>query len=141
MTNWRRACGFIVFRRRSTGPEMLLMQFARSEEWAPPEGCQERGETDMETAYRELEEETGLTKGDVTVHPTYEYTVSYPVRQGTKRSTFYLGEVSTTQEIRLSEEHGAFGWFKFYQAIRTGYHQNYKDLYAHARDFIAQNQE
>jgi 8-oxo-dGTP diphosphatase len=55
-----RAAGGIVVRRDGDATEFLLVHRPRGD-WTFPKGKAERGETDEETALREVEEETGLT--------------------------------------------------------------------------------
>jgi 8-oxo-dGTP diphosphatase len=55
-----RAAGGIVRRAGRNGPEMLLVHRPRYDDWTFPKGKALPGETDEETALREVEEETGL---------------------------------------------------------------------------------
>jgi 8-oxo-dGTP pyrophosphatase MutT (NUDIX family) len=55
-----RAAGGIVVRRDGDETQFLLVHRPRGD-WTFPKGKAERGETDEETALREVEEETGLT--------------------------------------------------------------------------------
>jgi 8-oxo-dGTP diphosphatase len=60
-----RAAGGIVWRRREGGRadelEVAVVHRPKYDDWSFPKGKQERGETDEETARREVQEETGLT--------------------------------------------------------------------------------
>ena len=57
-----RAAGGIVWRAGDGGvPEVLVVHRPKYEDWSFPKGKREEGETDEETALREVEEETGLT--------------------------------------------------------------------------------
>jgi 8-oxo-dGTP pyrophosphatase MutT (NUDIX family) len=54
------AAGGIVHRRTGKGqPRILLVHRPRYDDWSLPKGKAEPGETDEETAVREVEEETG----------------------------------------------------------------------------------
>jgi 8-oxo-dGTP diphosphatase len=58
-----RAAGGVVWRRIGDGPEVevVLVHRPAYDDWTIPKGKQEPGETDEETAFREVQEETGLT--------------------------------------------------------------------------------
>ena len=56
-----RAAGGIVLRRASDGHwQVLLVHRPRYDDWSLPKGKADAGESDEETALREVEEETGL---------------------------------------------------------------------------------
>jgi 8-oxo-dGTP pyrophosphatase MutT (NUDIX family) len=54
------AAGGIVVRTGETGPEVLVVHRPRYDDWSFPKGKQDPGETDEQTALREVAEETGL---------------------------------------------------------------------------------
>ena len=142
MSSRYRACGFILFRRstsNSSAPEILLLKNIKSGKWAPPKGGQEEGESDIETAYREILEETGIEKHQIIHHSDYEHTISYPHgNEGRfKKSTFFLGELKGDQNIVLSHEHLAVEWMNFERAIEHAKIENYKTVYSVFRDIIA----
>jgi 8-oxo-(d)GTP phosphatase len=55
-----RAAGGVLRRVGDSGPEVLLVHRPRYDDWTFPKGKAEPGESDEETAIREVEEETGL---------------------------------------------------------------------------------
>jgi 8-oxo-dGTP pyrophosphatase MutT (NUDIX family)/phosphohistidine phosphatase SixA len=55
-----RAGGGVVRRVGDSGPEVLLVHRPSYDDWTFPKGKADPGETDEETALREVEEETGL---------------------------------------------------------------------------------
>ncbi len=55
------AAGGVVVRPGAQGPEVLVVHRPRYDDWSFPKGKQDPGETDEETALREVAEETGLT--------------------------------------------------------------------------------
>jgi 8-oxo-dGTP diphosphatase len=54
-----RAAGGLVTRRAGDGIEVLVVHRPRYDDWSLPKGKAEPGETDEDTARREVEEETG----------------------------------------------------------------------------------
>jgi len=58
------AAGCIVYRQAKKGPEVLLVHRPKYDDWSFPKGKREDGESDLECALREVEEETGF-RGEV----------------------------------------------------------------------------
>ena len=56
---YERSCGAIVFREINEELRVLLVQHSASH-WSFPKGHVENGESDCETAIREVKEETGI---------------------------------------------------------------------------------
>ncbi|MEM9564831.1 MAG: polyphosphate kinase 1 [Actinomycetota bacterium] len=59
-----RAAGCLVYRQGSEGPEVLVVHRPRYDDWDFPKGKREPGESDLECAIRETEEESGQ-RGEV----------------------------------------------------------------------------
>jgi 8-oxo-dGTP diphosphatase len=55
-----RAAGGVVLRDGVAGPELLLVHRPAYDDWSLPKGKAKPGESDEESALREVEEETGL---------------------------------------------------------------------------------
>jgi len=55
-----RAAGGLIFRGSLSDPELVIVHRPRYDDWTFPKGKAEPGETDEETAYREVLEETGF---------------------------------------------------------------------------------
>ena len=55
-----RAAGGVVWRRSDAGLEVLLVHRPRYDDWSLPKGKADPGEDDVDTAAREVAEETGL---------------------------------------------------------------------------------
>ena len=55
-----RAAGGLVVRDAGRGREVLLVHRPRYDDWSFPKGKQDAGESDEETALREVAEETGI---------------------------------------------------------------------------------
>ena len=53
-----KSCGAIVYRKYHGNTEILLIKHINSGHWSFPKGHVERGETEVQTAHREILEET-----------------------------------------------------------------------------------
>ena len=68
-----KSCGAIVYRKSHGNIEILLIKHVNSGHWSFPKGHVEGSETEIETAKREIKEETAI---DVMIDPTFRETVS-----------------------------------------------------------------
>jgi len=109
-----RAAGLIIFRRKCfRGPfEYLLLQTSYGKHhWTPPKGHVDPGESDMETALRETEEESGLERDSLDVMENIRRTLNYEVRGKPKTVIYWLAELKNYDvPISLSREHRDFKW-------------------------------
>lgn len=131
-----KAAGGIVWREdQDTGePEFLLLLHKHGKYWSFPKGRRNKGESDIETARREIREETGIEnftlmqRGGQLINDT----VRYFVRRGKsfipKEVRYFLVKFSKRVEINLSREHIAYKWLKFDDAISNLSHNNSKEL-------------
>ena len=97
----RRSCGVLPWRMTENGREYLIVFEQFSQCWSLPKGHMEAGETETETALRELREETGLAARLV---PGRRAVIEYPVGIGTRKQVvFFLGQVSGKPKTRDGE--------------------------------------
>ena len=98
---FHKSCGVLPWRDTPAGREYLLVFEQFSQCWSLPKGHMEAGETEAETALRELLEETGLTADlDTEKHAMIEYPIG---EKGRKQVVFFPGRVSGTPKARLGE--------------------------------------
>ncbi len=105
----RKSCGVLPYRIADGQKEYLIVFEQFSQCWSLPKGHMEAGETEIQTALRELYEETGLTAQlDTTATATVEYPIS-PIAR--KQVIFYPGQVDGTPKTRAGEIE-CFKWVK-----------------------------
>lgn len=101
ISSFEKSCGILPYRIVNGIREFLLVFEAFSKCWSLPKGHMEMGETEEQTAQRELFEETGLTsKLDTSRYAVVEYPISNVAR---KQVVFYLGEVVGEPRVREGE--------------------------------------
>lgn len=98
---FRKSCGVIPYRITNGQREFLIVFEEFSQCWSLPKGHMEAGETEAETALRELWEETGLTAQlDTSRSAIIEYPISAIAR---KQVVLFPGLVSGTPRTRPGE--------------------------------------
>jgi 8-oxo-dGTP pyrophosphatase MutT (NUDIX family) len=101
---------------RTEPRSFLLMRHA--DRWDLPKGRVDPGESDLDCALREFEEETGIPRAAIELHPTFRYTeVYYPIRKKTgerdhKTLVIYLATVPDRVAIEVTE-HLGHEWFEW----------------------------
>lgn len=108
------ASGVVVFYRDETGEIQFLMVQGYGNYWGFPKGHLEHNETHIETALRELQEETGITEIDII--PDLKFHETYIIRKKIKTSiekfnTYFVGEVKVKKADRQKSEIKQLGWF------------------------------
>ena len=104
---FRKSCGVLPYRETGHGREYLIVYEHYSQCWSLPKGHMEPGETEVQTAQRELYEETGLT---AVIDPSISAAIEYSVfRISRKQVVFFPGRVSGTPRTRDGEIEG-FQW-------------------------------
>ncbi|MCT4490615.1 NUDIX domain-containing protein [Levilactobacillus parabrevis] len=129
------ASGAVVYRLVDEQPQYLLLKSATSNFWGFPKGHVEGNETDIETAVREIREETSL---NVTVDPTFHADLDYDMKNGHhKHVVLYTAQVPANVTIhRQVEEISEFGWFDFPTAHERLSYPNLQDLMTQANAFL-----
>ena len=98
---FEKSCGVLPYRILDGQRQFLLVFESFSKCWSLPKGHMEAGETEAQTALRELLEETGLqARLDTSRCAAIEYPISKFAR---KQVVFFLGQVSGTPKVRPGE--------------------------------------
>ena len=107
------SCGVVPCRVVEGVREYLLVQH-HAGHWAFPKGHPEADESPIQTAARELAEETGLAQADLLEAPAFEEAYTFTKRSGTqvrKLVTYFLGQVSADAQVTAQpEEICAIAW-------------------------------
>lgn len=125
-----RSAGGIIFYKKGKKIKYLLIQY-RAGHWEFPRGHVEKGESDIEAAKREIEEETGLK--DLVFIPGFQKKSSWFYKrkgeneQVCKEVLFYLCR-SKTKKIKISFENIDFRWLTYTEAIKIVTFDNMKNV-------------
>jgi bis(5'-nucleosidyl)-tetraphosphatase len=123
--------GVIIYRMYKTECQYLLLKYS-SGHWDFSKGAPELMEERLETAERELKEETGL---GVTFIDGFETSFRYVFRLGKdivrKKVVFLLGE-AIGDTVTLSKEHQDYVWLPFEQAKERLTYENAQEALTQA---------
>lgn len=120
------SAGMVVYREDGERRYLLLRSaLTRRPVWEFPKGALEEGESELEAAARELEEETGLADGDYTLGDGFREEERYFFTRGSggerrlihKQVTYFLAEWHRG-EVVISREASRFTWATLSEAQR-----------------------
>lgn len=110
-----RAAGMLLMSDIDGKKSFLLMRHANR--WDLPKGHCDGDETFKATAFRETEEETGITANEIEMDPDFQFDLHYPVtyqRHGDqvfqKHVRYFLARLSSQPKIHVTE-HESYRWF------------------------------
>ena len=136
-----KSCGIVLFH----SDEFLVIQHSTESNdvkghWDFPKGHMEEGETEVETALRELKEETGISNIEFLkdFRKTIAYTFSLENRKIRKEVVFFLATTSVNK-VNLSYEHADCGWFDFESALKRLTYNNARSILQNAIEFYRNN--
>ena len=123
---FEKSCGAIVYRKNRSQIELLLIKTRSGGHWSFPKGHVEGQETEIQTALREVKEETGL---DINIQKGFRQMVEYyPKPNIRKQVVYFLGEAKTTQFKRQEEEISRIIWTEIHKAYHMVTFKNDRDL-------------
>ncbi|MEG0769243.1 MAG: NUDIX domain-containing protein [Ruthenibacterium sp.] len=129
-----KSCGVIAYRVQKGVPEVLVICHRYGGHWAFPKGHVEKGESEQQTALRELREETGIR---AELRSDYREVTAYSPARGVKKDVvLYIGRV-TGGALRAQPEEVRTAQFLPYDEalVRLTYTAD-KQLLQKARPFL-----
>ena len=130
-----KSAGAIVYRKEKE-PMFLLLHYEMGH-WDFPKGNIEKGEIDIETIKREIQEETGIK--DVEILKDFKEKIQYYFKfEGeliNKTVVFYLAKTDA-EKVKLSFEHIGFIWLPYDKAMEQLTYKNAKEILKKANDFL-----
>ena len=139
-----KSVGAVIFRRANVGGAqkmlyLVLHYHTHDNYWEFPRGGVEKGESETQTALREIWEETGLKETDLKFVEGFRAAMHYfytlEGKHRSKDAVYFLAE-SKTDAIKLSAEHLEFKWLEYEDALKTLKFENARDVLKSAHDFL-----
>ncbi len=129
-----KSCGALVCRNDIDGVMILILRHKLGGHWSFPKGHVEPGETERQTALREVREETGL---DINILGHFREVVTYSPKPGVDKDVVYfLGVTEQEKTAMQPEEVSEIRWVNLAEAhVFLTYH-NDKQLLRSAKKYI-----
>jgi 8-oxo-dGTP pyrophosphatase MutT (NUDIX family) len=126
-----KSCGLVVFNSN----KILLLKYSANNtqgeggHWDFPKGHVEQNETELATALRELEEETGISKVEIIddFRHSISYTFSRRSESISKEVIFFLAS-TVEKRVTLSHEHIDYAWLDFNNALEKLTYENARQI-------------
>ncbi|MBQ8297831.1 MAG: NUDIX domain-containing protein [Ruminococcus sp.] len=129
-----KSCGAIVYRKFHGNTEILLIRHVNSGHWSFPKGHVESGETEVETAKREIMEETSI---DVIIDPTFRETVTYsPKKDTVKVVVYFLAKAKNVDYVPQEGEISEIRWVDIAHAAHVLSYENDRTIVSKAKNAI-----
>ena len=130
---YEKSCGVILFRLNNGRPEYLILLQVMSKTWSFPKGHCEAGETEVQTALRELKEEVGM---EAKLIDGFREELSYWIAGGRlKRVVLFLAKYEDGT-IKTSTEADNFIWADVKTAGELLGNPDYLDILESAEKYI-----
>jgi 8-oxo-dGTP pyrophosphatase MutT (NUDIX family) len=132
-----RSAGAVIFSiKYPRDVNFLLLKYSAGH-WDFPKGNIEKWEDETQAACREIREETGIDS--VVFLKGFQRKVTYNYRREQnlvhKEVIFFLAKADS-QKVTLSNEHIAYSWNRFDNALSKLTYKTAKDILINANDFL-----
>jgi 8-oxo-dGTP pyrophosphatase MutT (NUDIX family) len=129
------SCGAIIFRKENGKLYFLLLKYPNY--WGFPKGEKEENESEIETAKREIKEETGIEelKFIFGFKREYEYSYFLKGKKIEKKAILFLAETNQ-KDVKISWEHEDFKWAEYDEALKLLTYEEDKKSLKNAYEFL-----
>ena len=130
-----KSCGFVVYKRVGNENYYLIIKSLNGDVGFP-KGHMESGESELETAIRELKEETGV---DVKVIQGFRRQIEYELRRvpdTIKQSVYFLGECTSDNIVCQEAEVAEASFLSYENSIKMLTFEETKNILKEAEAFL-----
>jgi len=128
-----KSCGAIILRKNDKSFQTLLLKH-NAGHWAFSKGHVEENETEVETAKREIKEETNL---DVEIDANFRTSVRYSPMEGVEKEVIYfLAYKKDGNETPQLEEISEMKWYDINEAVNILTFDNDKEIIEKVKRYL-----
>lgn len=126
-----KSCGAVIYNQNI---EKYLIVKMHNGNWGFPKGHVEKNETEIETAIREIKEETDI---DIKIKENFRETIKYIPNENTiKEVVFFLGIVDHEKLKINSNEIENFKWCTYEESLKLITYKVQRDVLEKAKKYI-----
>ena len=92
---YEKSCGSVIYKFENNSTYILLIKHNKGH-WSFPKGHMETGETEYQTAIREVKEETNL---DIKIYDGFRYVTTYSPKENVMKDVVYFLSTPINNEI------------------------------------------
>lgn len=133
---YEKSCGaIIIYKANENNHKVLLVKNHNGRYWSFPKGHVEKGETEEQTAIREIKEETGL---DVEIVDSFREVSDYcPFGRIKKRVVFFMAQTFSTDVKVQKEEIDSYIWVDLEDVHNKCTYDNDLRVIKKAREYVS----
>ena len=129
-----RSCGAVIYRKPRGRVLFLILKHTNGNHWSLAKGHTEPGETELQTALREIDEETGLS---VKLKPGFREAIRYSPSQGIEKTVvFYLAKARGKQLSLQKSEISNGVWLELDDALKLVTHKDTGEVLRRALKYL-----
>lgn len=129
-----KSCGAIIYRINNKKLEYLLIR-QNEGTWGSPKGHMEKGETELDTAIREIKEETNI---DAIVDTNFRKEITYYIEEkDIMKTSLYFVATSNSFNIKLQDEEiSEYVWLDYEESLNKITYDNFKGIFIEANKYL-----
>lgn len=128
--------GVIVILRGKEDKFLLLKQ--TNGHWSFPKGHKEEEESEIDTALRELKEETGISNVELIDEKNFVHSYDYLVEGNNihKTNKYFIGFIKDDKVLIQEKEITDYKWATYEEALETFTYENQKKFISEVKKFL-----
>lgn len=128
-----KSCGAVVTKEENDSIQFLIIK-QHDENWYFPKGHVEEGETEQQTAIREIKEETNI---DVEIDTSFRKVITYSPKEGVIKDVVFFIAKATSFDIKIDpDELLDAKWVNAIEAKNYFIHEDIKGVCKEALHFL-----